>query len=68
MTHLDNKLKYSLDDVSDQHVLFGFVGSELTKAGEKLGLQTAYGVFVNRTYQAGGTLTSCTEKKCFDYK
>ncbi|WP_210516933.1 LamB/YcsF family protein [Hymenobacter terricola] len=37
--------------------LYGLAGSELTKAGEKLGLKTAHEVFADRTYQANGTLT-----------
>ena len=37
--------------------LYGLAGSELTKAGEKLGLRTAHEVFADRTYQANGTLT-----------
>lgn len=49
-------------DVSDQLVLFGLANSELTKAGEKLGLQTAHEVFADRTYQADGTLTSRSEE------
>lgn len=38
-------------------VLYGLAGSELTRAGEKLGLKTAHEVFADRTYQANGTLT-----------
>lgn len=49
-------------DVSDQLVLFGLAGSELTKAGEKIGLETAHEVFADRTYQADGTLTSRSEE------
>ncbi|MBK3493654.1 LamB/YcsF family protein [Viridibacillus sp. YIM B01967] len=45
-------------DVSPDLVLFGLADSELTKAGEKLGLQTAHEVFADRTYQADGSLTS----------
>ena len=45
-------------DVSPSLILFGLPESELTKAGEKIGLQTAYEVFADRTYQADGTLTS----------
>ena len=37
--------------------LYGLAGSELTKAGEKLGLRTVHEVFADRTYQANGTLT-----------
>jgi UPF0271 protein len=45
-------------DVSPSLILFGLAGSELTKAGEKLGLPTANEVFSDRTYQSDGTLTS----------
>ncbi|KOS71486.1 LamB/YcsF family protein [Lysinibacillus contaminans] len=45
-------------DISPSLVLFGLSGSELTKAGEKLGLQTAHEVFADRTYQQDGSLTS----------
>lgn len=37
--------------------LYGLAGSELIRAGEKLGLRTAHEVFADRTYQANGTLT-----------
>ena len=43
--------------VQPELVLYGLAGSELTKAGEKLGLRTAHEVFADRTYQANGTLT-----------
>lgn len=49
-------------DVSPELVLFGLSGSELTKAGEKLGLRTAHEVFADRTYQADGTLTPRAHK------
>lgn len=45
-------------DVSPELILFGLASSELTKAGEKIGLQTAHEVFADRTYQEDGTLTS----------
>ena len=45
-------------DISPSIVLFGLSGSELTKAGEKIGLQTAHEVFADRTYQQDGSLTS----------
>jgi UPF0271 protein len=38
-------------------ILFGLSGSELIRAGEKVGLRTASEVFADRTYQADGTLT-----------
>ncbi|QCR32803.1 LamB/YcsF family protein [Lysinibacillus sp. SGAir0095] len=44
-------------DISPSLVLFGLAGSELTKAGGKIGIQTAHEVFADRTYQQDGTLT-----------
>lgn len=44
-------------DVSPNLILFGLASSELTKAGEKLGLITVHEVFADRTYQQNGTLT-----------
>lgn len=41
-------------------VLYGLAGSELTRAGEKIGLQVAHEVFADRTYQDDGTLTQRT--------
>lgn len=38
-------------------VLFGLAGSELIKAGQKLGLSTAQEVFADRSYQQDGSLT-----------
>ena len=43
--------------VQPELTLYGLAGSELTKAGERLGLRTAHEVFADRTYQADGTLT-----------
>ena len=43
--------------VQPELVLYGLAGSELTKAGEKIGLKTDHEVFADRTYQANGTLT-----------
>ena len=45
-------------DVSPNLILFGLASSELTAAGEAIGLQTVHEVFADRTYQADGTLTS----------
>ncbi len=47
--------------VNPQLVLFGLSGSEIVKAGEKIGLRTANEVFSDRTYQTDGTLTSRKE-------
>ncbi|MFD3002708.1 LamB/YcsF family protein [Pontibacter toksunensis] len=44
--------------VQPEAVLYGLAGSELIKAGERLGLATASEVFADRTYQQDGTLTS----------
>lgn len=43
--------------VQPELTLYGLANSELTKAGEKIGLKTAHEVFADRTYQASGTLT-----------
>lgn len=45
-------------DVSPELVLFGLADSELTTAGEKVGLRIAHEVFADRTYQSNGMLTS----------
>ncbi|MEK4228024.1 LamB/YcsF family protein [Solibacillus sp. FSL H8-0538] len=45
-------------DSSPKLILFGLASSELTKASEALGLQTAHEVFADRTYQQDGSLTS----------
>ncbi|KIY23372.1 LamB/YcsF family protein [Mesobacillus subterraneus] len=44
--------------VDPQMIFFGLAGSELVKAGEKIGLRTASEVFSDRTYQQDGSLTS----------
>lgn len=43
--------------VNPELILFGLSGSELIKAGRKIGLRTADEVFSDRTYQHDGTLT-----------
>ena len=47
--------------IDENLILFGLSGSELIKAGEKLGLKTAQEVFADRTYQKDGTLTPRTD-------
>ncbi|MFY4777380.1 LamB/YcsF family protein [Metabacillus sp. RGM 3146] len=47
--------------VDPELVFFGLAGSELVKAGKKLGLRTASEVFSDRTYQEDGSLTSRRE-------
>ena len=49
-------------DVSPSLILFGLADSELTRAGEKLGLRTAHEFFADRTYQEDGSLTSRSQK------
>jgi 5-oxoprolinase (ATP-hydrolysing) subunit A len=43
--------------INPELILYGLSGSELIKAGKKLGLKTANEVFADRTYQEDGTLT-----------
>lgn len=43
-------------------ILLGLAGSELIKAGQKIGLNTASEVFADRTYQDDGTLTPRSEQ------
>lgn len=47
--------------VNPELILFGLSGSEIIKAGEKIGLRTANEVFSDRTYQTDGTLTNRKE-------
>jgi UPF0271 protein len=44
--------------VDPELILFGLAGSELVRAGEKLGLRTASEVFADRRYENDGSLTS----------
>ncbi|MBD8034155.1 MULTISPECIES: LamB/YcsF family protein [Solibacillus] len=48
-------------DVSPELILYGLASSELTRAGEKVGLKTVHEVFADRTYQQDGTLTKRNE-------
>ncbi|ENH98371.1 hypothetical protein J416_00249 [Gracilibacillus halophilus YIM-C55.5] len=48
-------------DFQPSITLFGLSNSELTRAGEKLGLPVAHEVFADRTYQTDGSLTPRTE-------
>ncbi|MTT31863.1 5-oxoprolinase subunit PxpA [Terrilactibacillus sp. BCM23-1] len=47
--------------IDPELILFGLSGSQLTKAGEKIGLRVAHEVFSDRTYQIDGSLTSRKE-------
>jgi 5-oxoprolinase (ATP-hydrolysing) subunit A len=44
-------------DLDPELTLFGLSQSELTKAGETIGLHVAHEVFADRTYQSDGSLT-----------
>ncbi|KXZ12613.1 lactam utilization protein LamB [Bacillus nakamurai] len=61
MAAVDHKLSAAIAKAvyrfDPELILFGLAGSELIKAGEQIGLQTASEVFADRTYQADGTLT-----------
>lgn len=57
-TKLAQAIAQAVYDVSPSLVLFGLASSELTTAGEKIGLRTAHEVFADRTYQSDGSLTS----------
>lgn len=54
---LSHAIAKAVYNVNPEVILFGLAGSELVKAGEKIGLKTAQEVFADRTYQADGTLT-----------
>ncbi len=47
--------------VNPELILFGLSGSEIVKAGKKIGLRSANEVFSDRTYQTDGTLTNRKE-------
>lgn len=47
--------------VNPELILFGLSGSELVRAGERIGLKTAHEVFADRTYQSDGALTPRTQ-------
>ena len=47
--------------VNPELILFGLSGSELIRAGERIGLRTASEVFSDRTYQPDGSLTNRRE-------
>ena len=59
---LAEAIAQAVHDISPSLVLYGLAGSELTRAGEKIGLRTAHEVFADRTYQADGSLTSRSQK------
>jgi 5-oxoprolinase (ATP-hydrolysing) subunit A len=60
-TDLSEAIAEAVYKVDPELILFGLAGSELVKAGEKIGLRTASEVFSDRTYQQDGSLTSRRE-------
>ncbi|WP_243355781.1 LamB/YcsF family protein [Bacillus litorisediminis] len=58
---LSEAIAEAIYKVDPELILFGLAGSELVKAGEKIGLRTASEVFSDRTYQEDGSLTSRRE-------
>jgi UPF0271 protein len=54
---LAEAIAQAVHDFDRNLVFFGLAGSELIRAGEKLGLQTASEVFADRSYQDDGSLT-----------
>ncbi|NTU19099.1 LamB/YcsF family protein [Brevibacillus sp. HB1.2] len=54
---LAESIALAIYKVNPELMLYGLAGSELTRAGEKIGLATAHEVFADRTYQQDGTLT-----------
>lgn len=54
---LSEAIAEAIYKVDPQLILFGQSGSELVKAGERIGLKTANEVFADRTYQQDGSLT-----------
>jgi 5-oxoprolinase (ATP-hydrolysing) subunit A len=57
-TRLSEAIAEAVYKVDPELILFGLAGSELVKAGKKIGLRSAHEVFSDRTYQHDGTLTS----------
>lgn len=58
---LSESIAEAVYKVNPELILFGLAGSELIKAGERIGLKTASEVFSDRTYQPDGMLTSRRE-------
>lgn len=54
---LADAIAESVYKVNPELVLFGLSGSELIRAGRRIGLRTASEVFADRTYQQDGSLT-----------
>ncbi|RCW74749.1 5-oxoprolinase subunit PxpA [Saliterribacillus persicus] len=59
---LADAIAKAIFDVDPDLVLYGLAGSELIRAGEKVGLSVYHEVFADRTYQNDGSLTPRTEQ------
>lgn len=59
--NLSEAIAEAVYKIDPELILFGLSGSELVKAGQRIGLRIANEVFADRTYQADGTLTSRRE-------
>lgn len=57
LTPLAEAIARAVFSVDPELILFGLSGSELTAAGERVGLRTASEAFADRRYQSDGTLT-----------
>lgn len=60
--NLSTAIAEAVYKVNPELILFGLSGSELIRAGQAIGLQTASEVFADRTYQQDGSLTFRTEE------
>ena len=56
-TPLADAIARAVFSVDSELILFGLSGSELTAAGERVGLRTASEAFADRRYESDGTLT-----------
>jgi len=56
-TPLADAIARAVFSVDPELILFGLSGSELTAAGERVGLRTASEAFADRRYESDGTLT-----------
>jgi 5-oxoprolinase (ATP-hydrolysing) subunit A len=56
-SQLSNAIAEAVYAIHPECLLFGLSGSELIKAGQRIGLRTASEVFADRTYQPDGSLT-----------
>lgn len=61
--NLAEAIAQAVHQVNPELVLYGLSGSQLIRAGNKIGLRTASEVFADRTYQQDGTLTPRTHPR-----